>query len=160
LPEDAEIYYIDECGFEEDYSRSYGYSFKGERVFGEVYGKRFGRTSVVGAVNKNNEFSAGFAFKGCMNSDLFESWLEYVFVPSLKISEKSVMILDNASHHPKDRIQALADEHGFSVIFLPKYSPDLNPIEKYWANVKNWLRLHLREFDSFWNGMCHAFSCR
>jgi len=160
LPDDAEVYYIDESGFEEDYSRTYGYAPKGERVYGEVYGTHFGRTSVVGAINNDNEFSAGFAFKGYMNSDLFEGWLECVFTPSLKNPEKSVIIIDNARHHPKDRIQDIADEYGFAVIFLPKYSPDLNPIEKYWANVKNWLRLHLQEFDSFWDGLIHVFSCR
>jgi transposase len=103
---------------------------------------------------------AGFAFKGCMNGDLFTGWLEQVFVPILKNPKKSVLIIDNASHHPKEVIYDIADENGFVVIFLPKYSPDLNPIEKFWANIKNWLRLHLRDFDSFWNGLIHAFGCR
>ena len=78
-----------------------------------------------------------------MNGDLFEGWLESIFGPSLKDPEKVVLIIDNASHHPKDRVQNIADEYGFNVIFLPKYSPDLNPIEKLWANIKNWLRLHI-----------------
>lgn len=103
---------------------------------------------------------AGFAFKGHMNSDLFEGWLECVFAPALKNPGKSVIIIDNARHHPKDRIQSVADEFGFTVIFLPRYSPDFNPIEKYWANIKNWLRLHLRSFDSFWDGFVSAFGCR
>jgi len=160
LPKDAEIFYIDESGFEEDYSRNYGYSIKGERVYGETFGTRFGRTSVIGAIDTNNNFLAGFAFKGYMNSDLFEGWLEHIFVPALKNPEKSVIILDNASHHPKDRIQSIADEYGFRVIYLPKYSPDLNPIELYWANIKNWLRLHLRSFGSFWEGFVRAFGVR
>jgi hypothetical protein len=131
LPDDTEIFYADESGFEEHYSRTHGYSPKGERVYGEVHGTRFGRTSIVGAINANNEFTAGFAFKGHMNSDLFEGWLECIFAPSLRTPEKSVLIIDNASHHPKDMVQSIADEFGFSVIFLPKYSPDLNPIENF-----------------------------
>ena len=95
-----------------------------------------------------------------MNGDLFEGWLETVFVPSILNPHKSVLIIDNASHHRKERIYEIADEYGFNVIFLPKYSPDLNPIEKYWANVKNWLRLHLHDFDKFWDGLVHAFGCR
>ena len=95
-----------------------------------------------------------------MNSDLFEGWLEQVFVPTLTNPKKSVLIVDNASHHPKDRIRDIAEEHGFYVIFLPKYSPDLNPIEVYWANIKNWLRLHLQEFDTFWDGLVRAFGVR
>ena len=97
-----------------------------------------------------------------MNSDLFEGWLECVFIPAIKKRKvkNAVIMLDNASHHPKERVQAIADEYGFSVIFLPKYSPDLNPIETYWANIKNWLRLHLHKFDSFWEGFVHAFKVR
>lgn len=133
---------------------------RGERVFGEVLGTRFGRTSVVGAINETREFFAGFAFKGYMNSALFEGWLEQVFVPSLKNPEKSVLFVDNASHHPKEAILDIADAHGFTVIFLPKYSPDLNPIEKYWANIKNRLRLHMHIFDSFWDAFVYAFNCR
>ena len=160
LPDEVEVFYADESGFEEDYSRTYGYSLKGKRVYGEVHGTRFGRTSIVGAINADNEFTAGFAFKGYMSSDLFEGWLECVFAPSLKNPEKTVLIIDNASHHPKDRIQSIADEYGFSVTFLPKYSPDLNPIEKLWANAKNWLRLHMHEHRSFLEGLAHAFECR
>jgi transposase len=89
LFEDTEIFYADESGFEEDYSRTHGYSLKGKRVYGEEHGTRFGRTSIVGAINADNEFTAGFAFKGYMNSDLFEGWLECVFAPSLKNSEKN-----------------------------------------------------------------------
>ena len=91
---------------------------------------------------------------------MFEGWLECVFAPILKNPAKSVIILDNASHHPKDRIQCVADAFGFGVIFLPKYSSDFNKIEKYWANIKNWLRLHLQNFDTFWRGFFRAFNCR
>lgn len=160
LPDDVEIYYVDESGFEEDYSRTYGYSPRGERVYGNVYGTHFCRTSIVGAINKENDFLAGFAFKGYMNSSLFAGWMEQIFIPSIKNHEKSVMIIDNASHHPKDIIYDIAEEHGLYVIFLPKYSPDFNPIEKYWANIKNWLRLHLCDSDTFWDGLVRAFQCR
>jgi transposase len=131
-------------------------------VHGEVYGKRFARESVVGAIDKNNNFFAGFAFKGYMNSDLFEGWLESVFVPAIKErkAKNPILIIDNASHHPKEKIQTMAEQNGFSVIFLPKYSPDLNFIETYWANIKNWLRLHLHKFHSFWEGFVRAFRVR
>lgn len=154
------MFYADESGFEEYYSRAYGYAPRGERVYGEVPGTHFGRTSVVGAINSKNKFIAGFAFNGYMNSGLFEGWLEQIFVPALEKPEKSVLIIDNATHHPKDRIIDIAYEYGFAVIFLPKYSPDLNPIELYWANIKNWLRLHLTSFDNFWDGLVNAFECR
>jgi transposase len=144
-----EIFYADEAGFEEHYSRTHGYSKSGKRVYGEVVGTRHSRLSVVGAIDQNNDFLAGFSFKGYMNSDLFTGWLEHIFAPVLKNPKKSVLIIDNARHHPKDTIYDIAEEYGFFVIFLPRYSPDLNKIEKYWANIKNWLRLHLEDFECF-----------
>jgi transposase len=92
-----------------------------------------------------------------MNSDLFEGWLEQVLIPALKNPTKSVLLLDNASWHPKDTIRDLVSEYGIKVIFLPPYSPDLNPIEKFWANVKRRLRLHMHNFDTFWDALSHAF---
>ena len=160
LPDDAEIFYADEAGFEEYYSRTYGYAHRGERVYGEVAGKHFDRTSVAAAINEDNKITAPFAFKGCMNGALFQGWLEEIFVPCLTNPQQSVLIIDNATHHSKDAIQDTADGYGFRVIFLPKYSPDLNPIEKVWANIKNWLRLHMHEFGSFWDGLIHAFESR
>ena len=44
--------------------------------------------------------------------------------------------MDNATHHPKTRLRNLARRHGMRLLFLPTYSPDLNPIEKDWANMK------------------------
>ena len=95
-----------------------------------------------------------------MNADLFEGWLETVYVPTLKNPSKTILLIDNASHHRKNHVQDIADEYGFRVIFLPKYSPDFNKIEKAWANIKNWLRLHLYLFDGFWDGFIRAFNVR
>ncbi|MCL2592656.1 MAG: transposase [Defluviitaleaceae bacterium] len=114
-----EMFYADETGFEEHYSRTYGYSQRSKRVYGAVPGtRRHRRVSVVGAINQNNVFLAGFAFKGYMNGDLFTGWLEHVFAPSLKNPTKSIIIIDNASHHPKERIYDIAEEYGFFCDFL------------------------------------------
>jgi len=92
-----------------------------------------------------------------MNADLFEGWVECIFVPCLVEPSKSVLIIDNATFHNKNRLWDIADEYGFRLIFLPPYSPDLNPIEKSWANIKNRLRLHMHEFSSFRLALTHAF---
>lgn len=156
MPDDSELYHIDESGFDEYYSREYGYAPRGEPVIGIVSGLHFARTSIVAAKN-GSEIVAPFAFSGSMNGGLFEGWLEHILVPALTNPEKSVLIIDNASWHKKDAIYDIADEYGFKVIFLPPYSPDLNPIEKHWANVKRKLRLHMHKFDTFWDALCHAF---
>ena len=92
-----------------------------------------------------------------MNGDLFEGWLESVFVPCLENPLKSLLTIDNANHHREYRIQETADEYNFLVWFLPKYSPDFDPIEILRANIKNWLRLDMHLFDTFWDAFCHAF---
>jgi len=159
LPEDSELYYVDESGFDEYYSREYGYAPRGEKVIGKVSGRRFARTSVV-AAKKGQEIVAPFAFSGSMDGGLFEGWLEHVFVPALKNPLKSILILDNAPFHRKSMIYDIADEYGFRVIFLPPYSPDLNPIEKLWANIKRRLRLHMHKFSTFQSALNHAFNWR
>ena len=93
-----------------------------------------------------------------MDSSLFEGWLEQILIPAFHNLAKSVLILDNASWHKKYAIYDIADEYGFKVIFLPPYSPDLNPIEKFWANVKSRLRLHIHKFDTFWDALSHVFN--
>jgi len=158
LPEDTELHYGDESGFDEYYSREYGYALRGEPVIGIVSGKYFARTSIV-AARTGDETIAPFAFSGSMNGDLFLGWLEQVYVPALTNQSKTVLLLDNAAHHPKDEILDIAEEYGFRVIFLPPYSPDLNkPIENFWANVKRRLRLHMHKFANFWDALCHAFN--
>jgi transposase len=157
LPADSEIYYIDESGFDEYYHREYGYALRGQKVYGEVSGRRFARTSIV-AAKCGDKIVAPFAFRGTMDADLFEGWLEQMLMPALENISSSVIILDNASVHNKLRLYELADEHGFRLIFLPPYSPDFNPIEKFWANVKNRMRLSMHNYSSFGNALAHAFT--
>ena len=156
MPEDSELYYADESGFDEFYYREYGYAPRGEKVYGEISGKKFARTSVV-AAKHGDEIIAPFAFDGAMKADLFEGWIEHVFLPCLSNPHKSVLIMDNATFHNKNRLEDIADEYGFRLMFLPPYSPDLNPIENVWANIKNRLRFYLRLFDSFAGALSYAF---
>jgi transposase len=151
------LYYVDESGFDEYYSREYGYAPRGEKVIGKVSGRCFARTSVVAAKN-GRETVAPFAFGGSMDGGLFEGWLEHIFVPELKNPSRSILVLDNAPFHRKSAISEIADEYGFRVIFLPPYSPDLNPIEKLWANIKRRLRLHMHLFSTFHEALQHAFN--
>ena len=108
------MYYIDECGIDEFYDRDYGYTYRGQKVVGEVSGRKFKRTSIVSAYFKK-ESIAPFEFEGTMDGDLFEGWLETVLVPKLKNPAKCVLILDNCSSHKKDNIYDIADEYGFKV---------------------------------------------
>ena len=67
------------------------------------------------------------------------------------------MILDNAAFHKRAVIQELAKKKDCHVLFLPPYSPDLNPIEKKWAWLKKTLRKILPDFDSFDSALSYCF---
>ena len=80
-------------------------------------------------------------FSGSLNAEGFEGWLEFHLLPSLK--EPSVFIMDNAPIHRKGRIRKLLEAHEHAVLFLPRYSPDLNDIEHDFAAIKK-----LRAYDT------------
>ena len=70
-------------------------------------------------------------YDGTTDSSLFEQWFEQRLLPV--IPKYSIIILDNATFHRKAKLRALAEESDCEVLFLPPYSPDLNPIENFWA---------------------------
>ncbi len=100
---------------------------------GEVSGTRFVRKSIIAALS-NHSFLAPMTFEGTCDSALFNAWLKQVLIPALKPGQ--VLILDNASFHKSAETRRLIEEEGCRLMFLPPYSPDLNPIEKCWANLK------------------------
>lgn len=89
---------------------------------------------------------------GAVNGDVFEAFVEQVLAPELRVGD--VVILDNLSSHKRQRVRELIEAAGASLVFLPPYSPDLNPIELIFAKVKQSLRtLACRSRDALWNAM-------
>lgn len=80
-------------------------------------------------------------FDSKVNSDVFHFWVDKFLLPELP--SNSVIVMDNAAFHKRQDIQDLLAQHGHQILWLPPYSPDLNPIEKMWAWVtakrKKWL---------------------
>lgn len=117
---------------------------------GEVSGKRFARQSVISGLFQG-KFLSAMCFDGTCDTQLFNTWLEEVLLPELKPGQ--VLILDNASFHKSKRSQELVESVGCRIKFLPPYSPDLNPIEKYWANMKVKIRELLPITQKFTDAM-------
>jgi len=69
----------------------------------------------------------------------------------------SVIVLDNATFHRKKTLKKLAEQANCSVLFLPPYSPDLHPIENFWANLKKFLNDYLRFFYFLSDAICYFF---
>lgn len=138
--------YIDEAGFEEIANCIYAYAKKGKKVYGEKQGKRGKRENLVAGRNKKKkDFIAPMIFTGSLNAEGFEGWLEKYLIPSLK--KPSILIMDNAPIHRKTAIGELVEASGHKVVFLPKYSPDLNDIEHDFAALKK-LRMYDRDEKS------------
>ena len=90
-----------------------------------------------------------------MDSSLFEFWFSNLLLPSL--DKGTVIVMDNASFHSKKRLLSAARSAGCKLLFLPPYSPELNPIEKFWAWLKRFLRNILPTASSFDDAIFTAF---
>jgi len=89
---------------------------------------------------------------GAVNADVFEAFAEQVLVPALRPGD--VVVLDNLSSHKRARTRELIEAAGDELVFLPPYSPDLNPIEMVFSKIKHRLRsLACRTVEKLWSSM-------
>ena len=125
--------YIDETGFSKTDFRRYAYAPKGVRVEAEVPSHRYNTTTLI-AARLDGCFTAPVLFEGSCDAVAFNTWLSEMLCPFL--DDRHVVIMDNASFHKGSQTAALLRGCGASLLFLPPYSPELNPIEKDFANIK------------------------
>jgi transposase len=132
-----DIVYIDESGIDSCIHRPFGRAPRGQKVYGEISGRRFARESFVAGLC-GGEILAPFCYQGTCNTDLFNMWVDNCLIPVLKKGQ--VVVLDNATFHKSESTKKRIEDAGCSILFLPPYSPDLNPIEIFWANLKAKIR--------------------
>lgn len=145
---------MDETGIDTYLYREYGYAPRGTAVQGLVNGRKYKRVGIV-AAKLNKKIVAPLEYSGTMNSKLFEQWFEQQLLPVLP--RETVIVMDNAAFHRKKQLSSMAEENGCSLIFLPPYSPELNPIEKFWGWLKRNLQKILPFFDTFDNALFECF---
>ena len=148
------IAYVDECGIDTYLYREYGYAPRGQQVFGWISGRKYKRCGIV-AAQMADKILAPFQYSGTMDSSLFEFRFSNQLLPSL--DKGTVIVMDNASFHSKKRLFSVAQNAGCKLIFLPPYSPELNPIEKFWTWLKHFLRKILSSAASFDDALFTAF---
>ena len=148
------LVYVDETGIDQCLFREYARSPRGQKITGFISGRKFKRTNIVAGLCQKS-WVAPFQYDGYTDSGLFEFWFENCLLKEADSS--SVIVLDNATFHKKSVLPALAKRYNCVVLFLPPYSPDLNPIEKKWAWLKKLLRKILPDFVSFQNALSACF---
>lgn len=114
--------------------RVYGYSDKGIRCYDKKDWNSRGRTNAIGAIIENKLLTLSL-FDTNIDSDIFYTWLEKDLIP--KLPKDSVIVMDNATFHKRKDIQKIIQNNNHILIYLPPYSPDLNPIEHKWAQAKS-----------------------
>jgi transposase len=129
------LVYIDETGIDSNLQRQYARAKRGKQVISETCGRKIERTSIIsGLVAKTKQLIAPLAFNGYTDAKVFNDWLENELLPELP--KNSVIIMDNAAFHKTKRTKEVIEKAGCRLLYLPTYSPDLNPIKNCWNTVK------------------------
>jgi transposase len=149
-----QIAYIDESGLDTYLYREYGRSKRGVPIVTRISGRKYRRVGVV-AAQIGKEIVSPLQYDGTMNSSLFEMWFEEMLLPILP--PKTTIVMDNATFHRKKTLRTLAENKGHRVVFLPPYSPELNPIEHFWSWLKRYMKKHIDKYMNFDETLCSAF---
>ena len=133
----AELVFVDETWAKTNMTRLRGRCPVGERLVEKVPHGHWKTTTLVAALDRRG-VRCSMTLDGAVNRDAFEAFAEQVLCPTL--SPGDVVILDNLSSHKGLRAKALVEACGATLLFLPPYSPDLNPIELAFSKLKQLLR--------------------
>jgi transposase len=137
-------------------TRLYGRAAPGQRVLDHVPGDRGGNVSTIGAIGLDG-IRTGLSVPGAIDGETMLFFVEQLLVPTLKRGD--IVVMDNNPIHKLDDIEDAIEAVGAGVLFLPTYSPDLNPIELCWAKVKSRLRsLKPRTLPDLLDALGQAFS--
>ncbi len=131
------LVFLDESGAKTNMTRLRGRARGGQRLVGKAPHGHWCTTTIIGAIRLDGS-TACMVVDGATDKDVFREYVRCVLVPTLRRGD--IVILDNLSAHKDQQTQALVEEAGAELRFLPPYSPDFNPIEKTWSKVKTFLR--------------------
>lgn len=140
---EEDIVYIDESGIENNILKESGWGKKGKPLLCKKSGKYSKRTNVIAGIVKG-KIIAPFTFESMCNTEIFNIYIEKILIKELRPGQ--VVVMDNASFHKSKRSKELIESVGCTVLFLPPYSPDLNPIENFWSKMKKWIRNKIENF--------------
>jgi transposase len=131
------LVFIDETWAKDNMGRLYGRARRGRRLMDKVPLARWDTTTFIGALRLSG-MTAPFVLEGAVNGAWFLAYVEQVLCPTLQAGD--LVVLDNLGSHKNAKIRQAIEAKGASLLYLPAYSPDLNPIEMAFAKLKALLR--------------------
>lgn len=153
-----QLVFVDEMGANTSLSQLYAYSRVGQRAQCSVPRNRGKNTTLLSSISVEG-MAPSLAVDGPTDRAVFEAYyVEKVLAPTLRAGQ--IVVMDNLSAHKGERVKELIEEHGCELLYLPSYSPDLNPIEEAFSKVKRLLRkAQARTRDALVEAMGRALSC-
>jgi transposase len=131
------VVFVDEMGTHTSLALLYAYSPIGKRAFFKIPRNHGKNTTLLTSLHQGG-MGPSMAVEGATTSRVFETYVERLLAPALQAGQ--VVVMDNLRAHKPKRIRELIEERGCELIYLPPYSPDLNPIEEAFAKLKHILR--------------------
>jgi transposase len=129
---------VDESGFNTSMTRLRARAPKGKRAYGKVPRNRGKNTTLIAAITLEGGMGESMSIEGATDALAFETYVEHFLAPSL--GEGQVVVLDKLGAHRTDRVRELIEGRGADLVFLPSYSPDMNPIEEAFSKIKQLVR--------------------
>lgn len=131
------LVFVDETGTSTNMARFRGRCPRGQRLIGKVPHGHWKITTFVAGLRRN-VVTAPFVIDRPMNSAIFKAYLEECLAPTLRPGD--IVVMDNLSSHKSDDVRQIIEVNGASLLYLPPYSPDFNPIEQVFSKLKAHLR--------------------
>ena len=131
------LVFVDEMGTHTSLAPLYAYAPVGERAFFEIPRNRGKNTTLLTSIDQEG-MGPSMAVEGATTARVFETYVKRLLAPALKPGQ--VVVMDNLGAHRPRRVRKLIEERDCELIYLPSYSPDLNPIEEALSKIKHLLR--------------------
>ncbi|GLK73623.1 hypothetical protein GCM10017643_37410 [Ancylobacter dichloromethanicus] len=145
------LVFIDETGLSTKMARLRGRSLRGERCRAGVPHGHWKTTTFTGALRLAG-MTAPFVYDGAMNGTVFRAYVEQVLVPTLQPGD--IVVMDNLPAHKAAGVREAIEQVGGTLLYLPPYSPDFNPIENAFAKLKALLRARAeRTVSALWDAV-------
>jgi len=145
------LIFIDETWAKTNMTRLRGRAPRGERLIDRTPHGHWKTSTLIAALGIDG-VRCSTVVDGAVNADIFEAFVQQVLVPQLRPGD--IVVMDNLSSHKRARTRERIEATGAQLVFLPPYSPDLNPIEMVFSKVKQLLRsLACRTVDALWTAM-------